>query len=236
MLQREIVAHLDVFEFHPVVAKLQTYCSEDLGGFYLDILKDRLYTSATDGPARRSAQNALWHITHALLRLLAPFISFTAEEAWAVFAPEALATRGTIFAETLHVLPELAHPGALMNKWGVIRDIRSDALKKLEDARTAGLIGSSLQAEVEIHVPSDRYGLLLELKNDLRFVLITSQAVIHETAREAEHGIVVTPSAHPKCDRCWHYRSDVGRDAAHATLCGRCVSNLFGSGEVRVVA
>ncbi len=235
-LQKEILAHLDVFEFHPVAAKLQTYCSEDLGGFYLDILKDRLYTSAAQGPARRSAQNALWHITQALLRLLAPFISFTAEEAWAVFAPQAVAERGTIFAETVHVLPELPHAEVLLHKWTVIRDIRSSALKKLEDARAAGLIGSSLQAEVELQVPSDRYGLLLELKNDLRFVLITSQATLHEAAHEADAQIVVTPSPHPKCDRCWHYRSDVGSDAAHATLCGRCVSNLFGAGEVRKVA
>jgi isoleucyl-tRNA synthetase len=235
-LQREVLEHLDVFEFHPVAAKLQTYCSEDLGGFYLDILKDRLYTSAVDGLPRRSAQNALWHITQALLRLLAPFISFTAEEAWAVFAPDALAERGTIFAETVHVLPTLPHADALLHKWTVIREIRAAALKKLEDARTAGLIGSSLQAEVAVHAPSDRYGLLLELKNDLRFVLITSQATVHETPHETECDIVVTPSAHPKCDRCWHYRSDVGSDPARATLCGRCVANLFGSGEARHVA
>jgi len=236
VLQKDILAHLEVFEFHPVAAKLQTYCSEDLGGFYLDILKDRLYTSAVDGLPRRSAQNALWHITQALLRLLAPFVSFTAEEAWAVFAPDALAERGTIFAETVHALPALPHADALLHKWDVIREIRGQALKKLEDARTAGLIGSSLQAEVALRVPSDRYGLLLELKNDLRFVLITSQATVHEAAREAECEIVVTPSTHPKCDRCWHYRSDVGSDPTRATLCGRCVSNLFGAGEARKVA
>ncbi len=235
-LQKEVLAHLEVFEFHPVAAKLQTYCSEDLGGFYLDILKDRLYTSAVAGLPRRSAQHALWHITQTLLRLLAPFISFTAEEAWAVFAPEALAERGTIFAETVHELPPLAHADALLHKWTVIREIRSNALKKLEDARTAGLIGSSLQAEVEVHVPSDRYNLMLELKNDLRFVLITSQATVHEAPHEAEGEIVVRPSKQPKCDRCWHYRSDVGSDPAHATLCGRCVSNLFGAGEARNVA
>ena len=236
VLQAEVLAHLEVFEFHPVASKLQTYCSEDLGGFYLDILKDRLYTAAADGVPRRSAQNALWHITHALLRLLAPFVSFTAEEAWAVFAPEARAARGTIFAETVHALPAPAHPEALLHRWGVIRDVRAAVLKKLEDARAAGLIGSSLQAEVDLHLPSDRYGLLIALKNDLRFVLITSQAVVHEAAREADDEIVVTPSTQPKCGRCWHYRSDVGVDAAHAGLCGRCVSNLYGAGEARSVA
>jgi isoleucyl-tRNA synthetase len=236
VLQEELLAHLEVFEFQPVTSKLQTYCSEDLGGFYLDILKDRLYTSATDGHARRSAQNALWHITQSLLRLMAPFISFTAEEAWAVFAPEALAERGTIFAETAHTLPALAHADALLHKWDVIRETRAVVLKKLEDARTAGSIGSSLQAEIEVHVPSDRYGLLLALKNDLRFVMITSQATVVEAPREAECEVIVKASSHPKCDRCWHYRADVGNDPAHAKLCGRCVSNLYGSGEARSVA
>ena len=235
-LQADVLAHLDVFEFHPVISKLQSYCSEDLGGFYLDILKDRLYTAAADGHARRSAQNALWHITNALVRLLAPFLSFTAEEAWAVFAPDALAARGTVFAETVHVFPAIPHPEVLLHKWQVIRDTRAEVLKKLEESRTAGSIGSSLQAEIEIHAPSDRYSLLLELKNDLRFVMITSQAVVKEAPRESECAVVVVPSSHPKCERCWHYRSDVGADAAHAKLCGRCVSNLYGSGELRKAA
>ena len=235
-LQKELLAHLDVFEFHPVASKLQTYCSEELGGFYLDVLKDRLYTAPADGTARRSAQNALWHITHALLRLMAPFISFTAEEAWAVFAPESLAERGTIFAETVHALPPVPHGEALLHKWNVIRDIRAIALKKLEDARTAGRIGSSLQAEIEIRVPSDRYSLLLELKNDLRFVMITSQATVRAGDHEGDLDVIVTPSPHPKCERCWHYRADVGHDAAHPKLCGRCTANLYGSGEERRVA
>ena len=235
-LQKELIAHLEVFEFQPVTSKLQTYCSEELGGFYLDVLKDRLYTAASDGRPRRSAQNALWHVTQTLLRLLAPFISFTAEEAWAIFAPEAAATRETIFAETAHELPNQPHADALLFKWGVIRELRASVLKKLEEARTAGAIGSSLQAELEIEVPSDRYGLLLALKNDLRFVMITSQATVREAAREAGETIVVKPSPHPKCDRCWHWRADVGRDPAHPKLCGRCVSNLFGAGEERTVA
>ncbi len=200
------------------------------------MLKDRLYTTAADGLPRRSAQNALWHITHALLRLIAPFVSFTAEEAWAVFAPDALAERGTIFAETAHALPALPHADALLNKWHVIRDTRSVVLKRLEEARAAGTIGSSLQAEIEIRAPSDRYQLLMELHNDLRFVMITSQAIVREAAHESECDVVVAPSPHPKCDRCWHWRADVGHDPAHPRLCGRCTSNLFGSGEPRRVA
>ena len=235
-LQEEVLAHFEIFEFHPVAAKLQTYCSEDLGGFYLDILKDRLYTSGTDSHARRSAQNALWHITSSLLRLIAPMLSFTAEEAWAVFAPDAYASNGTIFIETYHPLPAITHADALIYKWTTLRAIRADVLKKLEDARAASLIGSSLQAEVEIHATGDRYNLLLELKNDLRFVMITSQATVKEAAREGEQAIMVTPSSHPKCERCWHYRKDVGADPARPKLCVRCVANLYGSGEVRTVA
>ena len=235
-LQDEVLARFEVFEFHPVVTALQVYCSEDLGGFYLDILKDRLYTTAPDSVARRSAQNALWHIASSLLRLIAPILSFTAEEAWAVFAPKALAARGTIFAETYHALPPIADGAVLQNKWAVLRAIRAEVLKKLEDARAAGLIGSSLQAEVEIRASGDRYELLLELKNDLRFVLITSQAVITQVAHAADEEILVTPSAHKKCERCWHWRADVGAEAAHAAICARCVANLYGKGEQRAVA
>ena len=235
-LQSETLARFEVFEFHPVIAALQSYCSEDLGGFYLDILKDRLYTSAADSHARRSAQNALWHIANALLRLIAPVLSFTAEEAWAVFAPNALAARGTIFAETYHALPAIDDGAMLLNKWATLRAIRTEVQKKLEDARSAGLIGSSLQAEVEIRASGDRYGLLLELKNDLRFVLITSQATVAQVAHAADEAIVVTPSSHPKCERCWHWRADVGADTAHPAICGRCVANLYGQGEERFIA
>ncbi len=235
-LQVELLEHLEVFEFHPVTAKLQTYCSEDLGGFYLDVLKDRLYTSGTDSHARRSAQNGLWHITQGLLRLLAPFISFTAEEAWAVFAPDALAEKGTIFAETAYAFPAIAHAEALTHKWSALRDTRAVVLKQLEESRAAGRIGSSLQAEIEIRAPSDRYHLLLELGSDLRFMMITSQATVVEAPRDQDCSVVVAPSPHPKCERCWHYRKDVGADAAHPKLCGRCVSNLFGAGERRRAA
>ena len=171
-----------------------------------------------------------------MLRLIAPVLSFTAEEAWAVFAPDALAARGTIFAETYHTLPAIADGAMLLNKWASLRAIRSEVQKKLEDARAAGLIGSSLQAEVEIRASGDRYGLLLELKNDLRFVLITSQATVTQAAHAADEAIVVTPSSHTKCERCWHWRADVGVDAAHPAICGRCVANLYGSGEARAVA
>ncbi|WP_426103261.1 isoleucine--tRNA ligase [Massilia sp. TSP1-1-2] len=234
-LQADIAAHYERYEFHPVVARLQNYCSEDLGGFYLDILKDRLYTSAVDAPARRSAQTALWHITQSLLRVMAPMLSFTAEEAWAVFAsPEAFAASDeTIFTQTFWALPAIDGAGALLEKYAALRAVRADVTKQLEELRVSGAIGSSLQAELTIQAASAKYQLLASLDDDLKFLFITSQAQVSEVAAEADEAIAVTASDAPKCERCWHYRADVGSHAEHAGLCARCVSNLFGSGQKR---
>ncbi|HEU4776863.1 MAG TPA: isoleucine--tRNA ligase [Telluria sp.] len=234
-LQRDIAGHYERYEFHPVVSRLQNYCSEDLGGFYLDILKDRLYTSAVDSPARRSAQTALWHITQSLLRVMAPMLSFTAEEAWAVFAsPEAFAASDeTIFTQTFWTMPEVPDGAALVEKYTALREVRASVTKELEELRVSGAIGSSLQAELAIKAAGDKYKLLASLDDDLKFVFITSQAQAIEVPSAEEEAIAVTASAAPKCERCWHYRADVGTHAEHAGLCGRCVSNLFGGGEKR---
>ncbi len=237
-LQEQILKNYEGYEFHPIVSKLQTYCSEDLGGFYLDILKDRLYTSALTSPARRSAQTALWHITHSLLRVMAPALSFTAEEAWAVFAtPEAYAASDeTIFTQTYWELPTVADGAALLEKYAALRAVRTDVTKQLEDLRTSGAIGSSLQAELTIKASAAKYRLLSSLDDDLKFVFITSQATLVEVESEADEGVAVAASAAAKCERCWHYRADVGAHAEHPTLCGRCHSNLFGAGEKRKFA
>jgi isoleucyl-tRNA synthetase len=216
-----------------VYQDLHNFCIVDLGSFYLDILKDRLYTTAAGSPARRSAQTALWHVTASLLRLMAPFLSFTAEEAFAVFSPNA---SGTIFTEVYHELPGVAGHEALLAKWSRIRAVRADVLKAIEAQREAGRIGSSLQAELDLHMAGDRHELLATLGDDLRFVTITSRAALHRAAGEADEKIIVTPSAHAKCDRCWHWRADVGVHGEHPTLCGRCVDNLFGKGESRNAA
>jgi isoleucyl-tRNA synthetase len=227
-LQAQILAHYQVYEFHPVVAKLQVYCSEDLGAFYLDVLKDRLYTTAPKSPERRSAQTALWHLTHAMLRWMAPFLSFTAEEAWAVFAKD---TSPTIFTQTYWELPE--PDPLLLAKWTRIREIRDAANKAIEAVRSEGGLGSSLQANVLLTVPAEDAPVIASLADELRFVLITSAA----RWQPGEALVVeVKPSSATKCERCWHWRSDVGHDAAHPTLCGRCTSNLFGAGERRRVA
>jgi isoleucyl-tRNA synthetase len=231
-LQRDVLAHYEKYEFHPVVAKLQTFCSEDLGGFYLDVLKDRLYTCAPDSAARRSAQSALYHITQGLLRIMAPFLSFTAEEAWKVFQPG----RATIFTETYYVFPEVPGATALLEKWSLLREVRGNVTKALEEARAANEIGSSLQAEVRIRASGARYDALSSLNDDLKFVLITSSATLARVETEGDEGVEVTASKYLKCERCWHYRDDVGANAEHPSLCGRCVSNLFGSGESRSAA
>ncbi len=227
--QDEVLAHYEVYEFHPVVAKLQVFCSEDLGAFYLDVLKDRLYTTAPNSAARRSAQTALWHLTHAMLRWMAPFLSFTAEEAWKVLAPN---RSPSIFVETY------SDTGAwggdeLLAKWARIRAIRDVANKEIEAVRSAGRLGSSLQAELAIGADAADHALLASLGDDLRFVTITSQA---QLAAADALTVQVTPSTATKCERCWHYRDDVGVDPAHPAICGRCVSNLFGAGETRRIA
>ena len=234
-LQKDVLAHYDQFEFHPVISKLQMYCSEDLGGFYLDILKDRLYTSGTTSHARRSAQTAIWHITQSLLRLIAPTLSFTAEEAWATFASKEAyaASDETIFTQTYYTLPAVADGDALLAKYAVLRSIRNDVTKQLEEVRVGGSIGSSLQAEVVIKATADKFAALNSLGDDLKFAFITSAATAELVATEAEESVVVNASKYQKCERCWHYRADVGVNADHATLCGRCVSNLFGQGEAR---
>ena len=243
--QRDIERDYERFEFHPAVAKLQTFCSEDLGAFWLDILKDRLYTTAADSRARRSAQTALHQVAQSIVRLMAPILSFTAEEAWPLLAPQAWKAGGeTIFTQTWHAfegMGELASEDSqatalLRLKWEAIRAVRAEVMKKLEEARSAGAIGSSLQAEVEVRASGDTFDALASLGDDLRFVFITSQARVVRGADDEPTTVAVAASAHAKCERCWHYRADVGADPAHPTICGRCVENLHGAGEQRSAA
>ncbi|MDQ1260791.1 MAG: isoleucyl-tRNA synthetase [Pseudomonadota bacterium] len=224
--QQEVLAHYRGYEFHPVVAKLQLYCSEDLGGFYLDVLKDRLYTTAPKSLARRSAQTALHQITHAMLRWMAPFLSFTAEEAWKVFG-----SSESIFLETYGAIP--TGDEGLQAKWERLRALRDLVNKEIEALRAAGQVGSSLQASVALTAAPEDHALLASLGDDLKFVFITSTI---ELIAGSALQISVKASSDAKCERCWHYRADVGHDTAHPTLCGRCTSNLYGAGENRACA
>ena len=231
--------HYGNYEFHLVAQKLQTFCSEDLGGFYLDILKDRLYTARAGSRVRRSAQNALYHIAQSLVRLLAPILSFTAQEVWEILNGGG----ASVFEQTWHEFAAPRDAGELRGRWQKLRALRSAVQKELEELRVAGKVGSSLAGEVELYAEGASRELLRSFGDDLRFVFITSQAhvVEHEPGDAVATGIdgvslKVHASPHAKCGRCWHYRADVGADAAHPELCGRCMSNLYGAGEARAHA
>ncbi len=239
MLATAVEADYGRYEFHLVVQRLQTYCSEELGGFYLDVLKDRLYTAAPDSRARRSAQTALALIRDALLKLMAPILSFTAEEAWQLLHP----ADPTVFVHVWKdALPTFAHEPELVAKWERILKVRAAVNLRLEENRQdksnpgTGGLGSSLEAEVTIGAAGEDLHALQSLGDDLRFVLIVSAAHVEPlSAAEGTESlrIKVTKTDKAKCERCWHRRADVGADGAHPTLCARCVANLFGGGEPR---
>jgi len=222
-MQEQVTADYARYQFHLVAQKLQAFCSEDLGAFYLDVLKDRLYTCGADSPARRSAQTALWHITQSLVRLIAPILSFTAEELWQEFARK---RDDSVFFQTWHELPTPPQGAQLLAKWARLRELRAPVRKEVEALRADGRVGSSLQAEVEVTAPAPDYELLASLGGDLKFLMITSAARV---TRGDQLAAKVAPSAHPKCERCWHYLADVNGEG----LCGRCQSNLRGPGETR---
>ncbi|TAK85534.1 MAG: isoleucine--tRNA ligase [Betaproteobacteria bacterium] len=221
-MQEEVSEHYARYQFHLVAQKLQAFCSEDLGAFFVDLLKDRLYTCKADAPARRSAQTALCHITHSLVRLMAPILSFTAEELWQVFTGK---KDDSVFFHTWHELPRQADAEELLAKWQRLRELRDPVRKSIEALRAEGKVGSSLQAEVDFHAEGRDYEILTSLGNELKFVMLTSAARVHRGTFAVE----VSTSPHPKCERCWHYSPDVNEEG----LCGRCQTNLRGSGEAR---
>jgi isoleucyl-tRNA synthetase len=241
LLQEEVIAAYDAYQFQQIFQKIHHFCVIDLGGFYLDIIKDRQYTAKTDGLARRSTQTAMYHVLEALTRWLAPIISYTADEIWSYMPGK---RSESIFLETWYqdlVELDAASP---MNRefWQQIMAVRSAVSKELEKSRTKGDIGSSLNAEVELYCSDGYFKLLNKLENELHFVFITSNAsVIAEQFSPADaiqteiEGVrlKVLVSEHPKCVRCWHQRYDVGEHEEHPELCGRCVSNVAGDGETR---
>jgi isoleucyl-tRNA synthetase len=222
-LQEAVAEDYARYQFHLVAQKLQSFCSEDLGAFFVDILKDRLYTCKVDSKPRRSAQTALHHITHSLVRLMAPILSFTAEELWQVFTGK---DDDSVFFHTWHELPRPDDGAHLLAKWGRLRELRDPVRKSIEALRAEGKVGSSLQAEVQFQADGKDADLLDSLGKELKYLLLTSAASVE---RSGEPGVKVRPSAHPKCERCWHYLPDVNSEG----LCGRCQSNLHGDGEAR---
>jgi isoleucyl-tRNA synthetase len=232
-LQVAVIRDYEQYEFHLAVQKLVGFCSEELGGFYLDILKDRLYTTAENSTARRAAQNALYHITQSMMRLMAPILSFTADEVWTNLGmhPDA-----TVFEEVWYQLPHHELEPSIVSDWEQLIELRNATNKAIEEKRMAGEVGSSLQAELEIELGEALHGLT-RFGEDLRFILITSKVNgVKSSKKDIKYSVSVKASTHHKCDRCWHYREDVGQDAEHPTICKRCLANLFGDGEARKYA
>jgi len=242
-LQKELLNHYENYEFLNVYQKVSIFCSQEMGGFYLDIIKDRQYTAATDGVARRSCQTALYHIVEALTRWVAPILSFTADEILEQIPGkhDESVLLGTWY-ENLAELPEGEALG--VEFWNQVMAVKTAVNKELETRRNEGLIGSSLEAEVTLYCDDALKALLDQLGDELRFVLITSKAAVAAAADATDvqatdlEGLQVSvaKTEHAKCGRCWHHREDVGANAEHEELCGRCVDNVAGEGESRSFA
>jgi isoleucyl-tRNA synthetase len=238
-LQKEILEAYEQFQFHVIYQKLHQFCVVDMGGFYLDILKDRMYTMPANSRGRRSGQTAMFHILQALVRWLAPVLSFTAEEIWRYMPGK----RGeSVFLETWYVLPALPDGAVDRGFWNDVITVRQAVAKELEKLRVAGGIGSGLDAEVDIYCDASWQQRLQRLGDELRFVFITSYARVHPLSEKAADAVEteikglavrVVPSAFTKCIRCWHHREDVGTYKDHPQICGRCVQNVTGPGETR---
>jgi isoleucyl-tRNA synthetase len=244
-LQEEVIAAYRSYDFHLIYQKVHNFCVVDLGGFYLDVLKDRLYTTPASGRPRRSAQTAMHAILGAMTRWLAPILSFTAEEIWRYLPGE---RAESVFLSTWAALPASVAPAC---DWSAVLEARAAVLRELERLRVAGQIGAPLDAEVDLYAEEPIRAALAGLGEELRFVLITSEARVHDAAArpadalparaDGEAGAAglwlrVVPASAAKCVRCWHKRADVGADARHPELCGRCVVNLEEGGETRCYA
>jgi len=242
--QNEILAAYDEYQFHLVYQKLTHFCSIELGSFYLDIIKDRQYTAKDDGIARRSCQTALYHIAEAMTRWMAPILSFTADEIWQALPGER--DEFVFTGEWYQGLFALESTDKLDDAyWQKVLLVREQVNKALELARKDGLIRGALQAQVTLFIDSDLQQLLTALEDELRFVLITSDARVEPiSAAPADASgteldglkLIIQASNADKCERCWHHRDEVGTIESHPTLCGRCVTNIEGDGESRKFA
>jgi isoleucyl-tRNA synthetase len=245
LVQKEIQQAYEDYQFLQVYQKVHHFCAFDMGAFYLDIIKDRLYTTRADSQPRRSAQTAMYHVLEAMLRWITPILSFTAEEIHAHVPGQ----------RSESVLLETWWPGLFSfdqaelerARWERILELRETVSKSIEQVRRSGAAGSSLAVEVDLWLEGDYKTAMDWLGDELRFVLITSDARVHDFSgapadaervklEGGEIALRVTPSEHAKCVRCWHYRADVGADPEHPEACLRCVENVSGAGEQRRVA
>jgi len=240
-LQKEVIQAFEHYQFHIINQKVHHFCAMDLGGFYLDIIKDRQYTAKKDGLARRSGQTAMYHVIEAMVRWLAPITSYTADEIWQYMPGE---RSESVLLETWYEgLFPLSEDALLSNaNWEVVMSVREVVSKELEQMRKSDVIGASLNAEVILYCNEEYASVLNKIAEELHFVFITSQAVVLSMTDAPSDAITteleglkvrVLASKRDKCVRCWHYQEDVGRHAEHPELCGRCVENIVGDGEVR---
>ena len=240
-IQEEIINAYHHYQFHVIYQKIHNFCSTDLGSIYLDIIKDRQYTMLENSVARRSAQTAMYHIVHAFSRWLAPILSFTAEEIWSAIPNQKMDS--VFLANWYEDFPKTTHFNI---DWDTVLSVRAEVNKALEEARHANQIRSNLAAEVHLYVNKTLYTKLNQFKDELRFILITSEALLHpfdekptesKTCEIDEMAIVIQASSHSKCQRCWHHRKDVNENSTYPNLCGRCVLNVQSDkGEVRQYA
>jgi isoleucyl-tRNA synthetase len=244
LMQEEIIKAYDTYQFHIIYQKIHHFCTIDMGSFYLDIIKDREYTMQTDSVARRSAQTAMFHIIEALVRWFAPILCFTADEIWQHIPGK---RKESVFLETWYQdFPALSADSTFTPSfWEHIQNVRNAVNKELENQRNAGKLGSPLEADVILYCEGELKSELDKLQNELRFVLITSGAAVQTVPADVSDLVAtdikglwlkVTPLTYTKCERCWHRLADVGTHDSHPGLCGRCIENVDGSGEIRKFA
>lgn len=241
LLQAEVVNHYHSYNFLSVYQKIHNFCVTELGGFYLDVIKDRQYTTQVDSRARRSTQTAMLQVVEMLSRMIAPILSFTADEIWQHIPGERVDSVFLSDFEEGHLA--LEESGEFDDSfWRRILEVKTAVNRELEVQRAEKTVGSGLSAEVDLFCDGQLADDLARLGEELRFVLIVSRASVNAGTHAPEQAVAtevaglslrVTASEHEKCERCWHHREDVGQDAAHAGLCLRCVSNVAGDGELR---
>lgn len=235
----------EAYDFHEVVQRLMRFCSVEMGSFYLDIIKDRQYTAKADSVARRSCQTALYHIAEALVRWMAPIMSFTADEIWSYLPGER--EKYVFTGEWYEGLFGLAENETMNDAyWASLLTVRGEVNKVIEQARTDKKVGGSLAAAVTLYADAELAAKLNALGDELRFVLLTSGAIVADYAQAGDDAqqsellkglkVALQVAEGEKCPRCWHYTQDIGKVAEHAELCGRCVTNVAGDGEERKFA
>jgi len=241
LIQKEVMQAYDEYQFHVINQKVHHFCAMDLGGFYLDIIKDRQYTIKADSVARRSAQTAMYHVMEAMVRWLAPITCYTADEIWQYMPGE---RSESVLLETEYTgLFALADDAILSrDEWDAVMSVREAVSKELENMRKSGVIGASLNAEVALYCNDAQFSILNKISDELHFIFIASAVTLHSLSDAGDDAVgteleglkvKVLASEHEKCVRCWHYKEDVGAHVEHPELCGRCVENIDGEGEVR---